>query len=411
VLPDYFMQRSFARFLPLCIPDASELSDASIPSALVNACTLVQLEVDFLRYNDNTASETAVSDSEWIADVFKGLGTCLDGMFLVLEYMLKPTTSHEIEEESFDTLLFDRQPTKSQKPASSKTTTIDYNMVLSCLSRAVQQVERYVTREHILPSHRNTILQAIIRYPWSCLLKHSFSTRNLEIQSPQLSAFLHTSLSGIPPLLLRYSGDANYWQVRLAALEVRSWSSIQCIIGGETSGWTFLYEALQAVSRRSLPTILSHRFLQIIINGLIKLNTKAADNLDLKERLIDTFNAVRTDQRLALQLLRCFITLYPAASDEQEVPPLKLPTSLVVDGHTLPSALTEPQHGAIPKVRLSVHALTNPQHPSDMSAQIPRIQLKPPLPSQDSSPTKQSPPQEPPPLRVTLRLSRPSLSQ
>lgn len=104
VLSDYFLQRSFARFLPLCLPDVSELSEASLHSALVSACTLVQLEVDFLRYNDNTASENVVSDSEWIADVFEGLGTCLDGMFLVLEYMLRPVVSHEVEEESFDVL-------------------------------------------------------------------------------------------------------------------------------------------------------------------------------------------------------------------------------------------------------------------------------------------------------------------
>lgn len=400
---DYFLQRSFAQFLPLCAPDVGNLGENSMHSALIDACTLVQLEVDFLRYNDNTASESTVSDSEWIADVFKGLGTCLDGMFLILEYMLRPTIPHEIEEESFDTLLFDRQPTKSHSSAPSKVAVTDYNMILGCLNRAVQQIDRYVTREHILPSHRNTILQAIIRHPWSCLLKHSFSTKSLGIQSPQLSTFLHASLTGIPNLLLRYSGDANYWGVRLAAFEVRTWSSVQCIIEGETSGWAFLYEVLSLISRRSLPLILSHHLLQIVVDALIKLNARATDNPDLKERLIDTFNAVHTDKQLALQLLCCFLALYPVAADDQEVPPLKLPTSLVTDGHLPPSSIpTESQREAIPKVRIAI----NPQHQPEAPAHIPRIQLKPPPPSQDSSPQKPSQP-----LRVTLRLSRTSLSQ
>ena len=407
VLSDYFIQRSFARFLPLCIPAIDELGEASMHSALINACTLVQLEVDFLRYNDNTTSENTVSDSEWIADVFRGLGASIDGMLLILERMLRPAAAPEVEEESFDTLLFDRQPVGPPSPITpAASAAIDYNMILNCLGRAVQQIDRYVTREHILPSHQNTILQAIMRHPWSCLLKHSLLTRNLGLQSPQLSAFLGTSLTGIPNLLLRYSGNANYWRVRLAALEVRLQASVQCIFEEESSGWTFFYEVLSTISTRSLPRILSHSLLQAIMTALIGLDVKAIENPDLKAMLIETFEAVKVDRRLALQLLRCFIALYPPAADAQEVPPLKLPTSLVVDAH---APMTESQQESISKVRI---AFAIPIATQEIPPPLPRIQLKPPPPSQDSSPTKQQqPPKESHPLRVTLRLPRPSLSQ
>lgn len=413
-LSDYFVQRAFARYLPSCIPSDSELTLETFLLALQVACSIVQLESDFLRFNDNSSSENVVSDSRWLADVLEALGLALDRMFSIISYVLTrpPAASPvESEEEGFESFFMTATAVpKTKKPVQPSLPAIDWQAVLSCVGHSVQQVERYVTREHMLPSHQNVIMRAIIRGPWSVLLQHTLPLSQLAIDR-RLRSTMEAALNGIPGLLTRYSGERSFWRVRLAAMESQIAFAAVFVRLKKPEGWDVYYEALGAIGRRSFTLLMRRSLMTAIVESLVNLGPLAAENAELREHLIRAFESIHDDRKLCLTMLRAFMQLYNQAADDELLPSIKLP-SIAVEETTAPVTQTV---AAIPKVRLSVNV---PETTQQTSA-IPRIQLKPPpKQGENTIDTASSAPASPPkaaasthqtstegsPLKVKLRL-------
>lgn len=409
-LPDYFVQRAFARCLPSCIPSDSELTLETCPLALQIACSIVQLESDFLRFNDNSASENVVSDSHWLADVLEALGLALDRMFAIIGHVLTRHSSTplvESEEEGFETFFMSTTAApRTKRPVQPSPPAIDWQAVLSCVGHSVQQVERYVTREHMLPSHQNVIMRAIIRSPWRVLLQHALPLSQLAIDH-RLRSTMEAALSGIPGLLARYSGERNFWRVRLAAMEAQIAFAGVFVRLNRPEGWSVYYEALNAVGRHSAALLMRRSLTTAIVESLVSLGPLAAENAELRAHLVRAFESAQDDQRLCLDMLRAFMQLYRQAADDELLPSIKLPSVATEEA----PALSTEAVAAIPKVRLSVNVPETQQ-----TAAIPRIQLRPPSrqsenatdSSASASPSKAAPTHQTgtdgSPLKVKLRL-------
>lgn len=297
-LTQYFLQKGFITNLAK-IP--SSRNSATLPSATFQSIIIIlQAYYDMLRFNDSSLA--SFSDSPLIATIIQGMSAIIDDLFTVLEENSASEHAGTPSDlpENIDDIIYSRSVAKSSQPAVP--IMIDWKILLKVLNLTIEQIERYVTREHMLPSNQNIIMQEIIKGPWSVILKHSLIFTKCD---PRLRSILDAAMNGIPGLFARYTNEKNNWSVRLVSFQMQLQYAYECILQGEYDSWKVILDALAAIEHFAFSACFRRNLMSTIVNNTIDLGKKSHSIIpdEFKEQLPVVFNALSCDGEM-LKLLQ-----------------------------------------------------------------------------------------------------------
>ena len=326
---DYFVQKSFARHLSLCIATAEDLSfyhssheasfqnvqDSYKADLLRRATSITQALIDMLRHNDNNSMSNCYNDGIWISELFKGLSGCLNRIIALVDHFGSVNVSYSGSNSSFETLF-------SSEMKANPTTKNRYDagqLIVNILQGAFEQSLRYINREHMFPSYQNVILQSILKGPIESLLASSVIIEGSDI----VKNLLLSSQQKLYEILLNYTSENNFWQVKISAIDALSIFAAQLVGKRERRGVEIFMKILELI-RQSKTRLVRQRLIMIIKDALNRSFDKLIDT-NFKAAFLSFLKFLFQYDQNAFQIFAdeaC--CLWPQNRREIKVPPLKL---------------------------------------------------------------------------------------
>lgn len=309
---DYYLNKSLVQNFPCIIPTLTFLNPENIEHVIRVACFITHALYDMLRFNDNSLNK--FSDSFWIVEIINALSVSLDRLFNLCKYASQDSSEHVGKSQSFDDI-----ESFNHKGEYQNSIKIEWKLILKCFNEAIEQIERYVTREHMLPSENNVVMQAIICGPWSIILKHALVLKN--VNCPKLRAIFEAAINGIPILLSRYTGEKNYWGVRVAAFRMQILFALESISLGDQEGWNVVSDAIDAIHQNSLNLTIKRGIVKTISENIERVKNNHGGeflNEKLKLKLSSCFHAVFHDTQLTEHVANIYKTLFKSTIQIQK---------------------------------------------------------------------------------------------